>query len=1293
MASYKPGFDPPTRLDDSLQSKRQGTHIQPGMSRLEVREVEIVRLTGHTDSSRRRQAPPIRLPRPSTRGPSPRPKLISDTKARGFPEISSSSGKSTTTTMISSNAPALKGKASRNVLRRKPSSIAWQQPSTSRPRIERAGSSSPSKWQQIPAEERPSIESSLKSAEAYNEIFMRTTSRNNTTEASPQVIPELDRYRTSREQNVGQLQRFNIGTLRLTTQELSPHASSSVTPSVTPGFSSTQNRHSGYSGSGYSASPSTRFSESPGPGAYSRDTTPTSMSSQSPGIMAPSKTITTPRLPQGSPALSRPPLTRRRTGSTSVEPEEPIPESRTLFLVKESLNSSSNSTVKNNGMEKDRKEKRPSPLPPSPPPRKSSQKFKKERSEDGTPKTATKTPAKPVMTSLSDSSPSKNVPPVRPSRKGTPDLLSQQFSESMAVIQSNLVGIPFSQERRRSGTALPRGMSPQALCPQQESRNLSRGSSPSLVQPLRREGTPAPSSIGIVPNLRSPQEPHPSIRAPTVRTPSPSVVNSRPRFGFFGRRAKTTPEVSTLQNNGKASRKGPAAGTGHEGYGRYGAPRGRSTSAGGSSVSRDRSMSASQESITSTQTHDPFLRERMSPVVIAGGGEIVENRNMSSELMRIESNTNLPQGRLSMSMHSSKSSLSQDAAARTTLWPSLLPNDSKAATSLAVKPRVRRPSDSSDDAIGKPSLEFRRSIQRLNSSTGILNLPKPLNVTKAGMSPSLKSLESSIMSEESQPEPERGRKGQLTKPRKLEKRPRSPRKWNFFHRPQPHIETMAVAIGRPPVKAVPHYAMLDSSDEQQDPESMDLEDILLDADVVDLSNEELDALQFGTYTENLRRIEDLNTMMEKPVTEPIPERRPILFSSPEPMNSTPELPQPGKFVAKEFAHLQSPNLSADLNTTLPKADLHLTSEIAPLRPSRLAQVGRIPKVVSARPVATSPKSFSRPFARLSTLQSSPGPVVLDQESVGLGPSPPKPSTPKSIQDGLQHDLGPRGLCLGLGLDLRSNSPDLKLDSTLANHRDFLSFSPRKDSEATTNSSGGMSFTGTTAIIPDANAALVEDEIWDEYNDLIENDNVIMIPPSTSSSHCAPFQYESYESGRMERNKVQTTENLAPETMSLSSPRRSTTSSSVYSGDMTARMRDALAAAPTPTTPMSFTDFFSGYGDRNNSVPCDSERNPKRSSQGSSRKSGSSNSHAKTNSVLMTIAEQESNSSISQVNLRVGSMTVSKWLTFGHVLFSPAREELMQVEGSNKRHSILVIDGLGNGTLQLQLIDWTLMNCR
>ena len=203
---------------------------------------------------------------------------------------------------------------------------------------------------------------------------------------------------------------------------------------------------------------------------------------------------------------------------------------------------------------------------------------------------------------------------------------------------------------------------------------------------------------------------------------------------------------------------------------------------------------------------------------------------------------------------------------------------------------------------------------------------------------------------------ERGRMGQLAKPKKLEKRPKSPRKWNFFHRSQPTPKSppevaVPVTLGRPPIKPIPHYAMLDSSDEQIDPDSMDLEDILLDADVVSLSNEELDALQFGHSKENIRRNEDLR-MVSPDVPEELTHlNAPPLFASPEPMPSTPEIPQ---------------------------TDLHLTPATAPIRPSRLPQVGRIPKVISARPQATSPKSFSRPFARLSTLQPLLSPIVLRQ---------------------------------------------------------------------------------------------------------------------------------------------------------------------------------------------------------------------------------------------------------------------------------------------------------------------------
>ncbi|KAH9223842.1 hypothetical protein DL95DRAFT_57774 [Leptodontidium sp. 2 PMI_412] len=1282
MASYKSGFDPPTRPGDLPRGRRLGAYMQAGAAgppAKEHRESDIAHISGQMDSRRGvvpgTRPPQTGLPRPSIREPSPSTRQRPERPERperpkGITASSFGFGRAASKAPAEKVQPELKGKSSRNVLRRKPSSIA-QLPGNTRPGIERAGSSSPTKWSQTSAEQRPSIDSSMRSTEAYNEIFTRPKARAPPVKDSPPIIPELDRYRTGPEA-FGAHSRVHADLPpKLSTHDLPPPTPLlSGTPVYYSGGSS-HHRYSGYSGSGYSASPSTRFSESPGPGSYSRDTTPTSMSSQSPGIIAPLKPIT-PRLRQGSPALSRPPVTsvtRRRAVSIPSEGDSVPVDQHGLPSLRESLtSSSSNSTVKGEGKPKEKKKKkRLSPLPPSPPPRKSSQKFKKARSEEqDSPSKPSQAPAKPVMTSTESSpakaqvvqasaaAPKKAGPPARPSREGAPDLQAQ-LGESMAVIQSNLAGISFSPDGRRS--SLPRStitsppLGPRA---QQSSRLPSRNPSPVPVQSSPREATPAPSGLGIIPSLKPQQNP-PASRGMVSRTPSPSLANTKPRFGLFGRRTKTAPELPTVEPKEKVLRKGPVAGTGHEGYGRYG-HRGRSSSAGGLGRGRDRSMSgasSSQESVGSTRAHDPFLLERMSPVIIAGGGEIVENRNASSEFSRSESNTSLLLGRPSMDSKGS-SNLSHEVS-RTTLWPSALPKEPTKRASAIAMPKGRRPSDSSDDGIGKGSLAFRRSVQRLDSSSSALNLPRPLNFS-GGASPSINSLDTSIMSDESQldmrQELEKARKIQITKPKKLEKRPRSPRKWNFFHRshPTPKLEAqpalqVTVAKSAPKSAAIPHYAMLDSSDEQQDLGAFDLEDILRDADIVSLSNEELDLLQFGEIKENQRRMEDLHSLMVPPLDDKAP-----IFLSPEPIQVTPELPQ---------------------------TDLHLVKETAPVRPSRLPQVGRIPKVISARPEATSPKSFSRPFARLSTAQPLPKPQIIDKDSVGLGPSPPKPSTPEPFQTrfpyGEMEDVS------------RQSSAESKTDSTGASHHDFLAFSPRKNSEATTSSSGGLSLAGITAVIPEANAALEEDEVWDEYDDLIENDDTVKVPVSATSSHGVPFQYESYESRRIRKSKVQAKESptltsapkIKEQVIELPERRSALTSSSVYSGDMSARLRDALNTIPTPTTPMSFTDFFSGYGDRNNSVHGESAQKPRRSSHSSSRKSTSSSSHSRSISGLRTIAELENSSPISQVNLRVGSMTVSKWLTFGHVLFSPAREEIMQLEGSSKRHSILVIDGLGN----------------
>jgi hypothetical protein len=1244
MASYK--TNPPLRDADSNPPRRMATHTQPsrGENR-EYREAEVAHPLGQTDTRRRMQvSQPMGGARPHMRDP---PSLRSRPEAQKAPSSSLRFGRPETRPM-GPDPPPLRAKSSRNVLRRKPSSIAQTgvptpavqsymppAPVLAPPTTGRRPSATAMQF----TERRPSNDQTLRSAEAYHDIFTRTGPRvPSATQATQPIIPELDRYRSRPEDTVPS-RRMELPH-KLSTQDLPPPFPTTIVTPVYSGGSSSGQRYSGYSGSGYSVSPSTRFSESPGPGcgAYSRDTTPTSMSSPSPGIYLPVKAVT-PRQRQGSAstASNRPPVssvTRRKGGSISEIDVVASPvDSSGLSVVRESLtSSSSNSTVKGDASAKEKKKKkRLSPLPPSPPPRKSSQKFNKPSPGDfDSPSKASPSPARPLMTSPSESSPARPARPVRPSREGTPDLQSQ-LGASVTVIQSNLPALSFAQQDRRR-SAIPPPLQVQTNLRPQGTRIPSRNPSPGPIPPSPREGTPAPSGLGIVPDLRPPITP--ALRSSSRgTTPSPSQA-TRPRFGLFGRR-KTEPVIETKE---KAPRKGPAAGTGHEGYGKYGV-RGRSSSAGGPRA-RERSLSiasSSQESMASTPaTYDPFLLHRMSPVIIAGGGEIIENRNSGSELIRTESSTSLvmDRGRPSVdSRGSSKSNLGHGAE-RTTLWPSAMPKEPTRRISGVSASKGRRPSDSSDDGFGRSRLALRRSVQRLGDATGVLNLPRPLNIPSTGMSSSMTSLDASLMSDDSQMQTgsgilPHGRKGQLTKPKKLEKRPKSPTKWNFFHRSKPSTKTtapaMAVTVGKATAKSVPHYALLDSSDEQPDIDPADLEDIMMDAAVVDLSNEELDALQFGSDKFKSGHMDDILVNLSAPLElKPAP----IIFSSPEP-----------------------------ITPVLPPTELHLVKETAPIRPSRLPQVGRIPKVISARPETTSPKSFSRPFARLSVAQPQPQ-VVADRQSVALGPSPPKPSTPEPAIP---------------GTSLRQTSGDSKAESaSTASHLDFLAFSPRKNSEATTNSSGGLSFVGTTAIIPEPDADLEEDEVWGEYDDLIENDETIRVPGSATSSHGVPFQYESYESRRIRKSKMLPKESPtlteAPK-ISHSDERVShLTSSSVYSQEMSTRLKEALTALPTPTTPLSFTDFISSYRDRN----IDSASKPNRSSHNSSRKSGSSSYSSQ-----MSMEEQENPSPRSQVNLRVGSMTVSKWLTFGHVLFSPARDDVDQ-EGVEKAQSVLVIDGLGNG---------------
>lgn len=1027
---------------------------------------------------------------------------------------------------------------------------------------------------------------------------------------SPILYPELDRYRDIRRPSNGSDANIQVP-FRLATHDIPPPTPASLLFSGTSG------------------SPSTRFSESPGPGSHSRDTTPTSIASQSPSLISPFRGASSNgRI--NSPSQTRPPITRRTPGSLPVEVGVIAVDPQGLAAVRESLNSSSsNSTVREGDKVANKaRSKRLPPPPPSPPPRKSSQKFG--HGQDGpTPSRTVRKVSRPVIKSPSPerstkplsalpSEPSRAAPPSRPSRNGAPDLQSQLHSP-MPIVHSNLSSQSLPTERRGSDSGVPNSLSPPPV-------HLSRGhrTASSSRLPIGGEVT-----AGAGRKLVEPKNIAAAQQSRVTRTPSPNVTSSF-RFPFFGRK-KTTDELQVDKDKGrKVIRKGPAAGTGHEGYGRLGAARKRS-----SSISQiARTSPGSQSSQDSFTSNDPFLAERISPVIIAGGG-VIENRNTSSDLSRTDSSQSL--GYLSKT--SSEVSSTTRQAPRNALRPSPMSRPKPHIAGL------RRPSESSDSdgATTRPTLALRRSVQRLRSSPdNPLRLPQPINTSGTSTSP-MTSFDTSIMSDDSHFDLQRqfSRESEAAHPaqKKLVKRPKSPRKWNLFGRSahnqhaQAKNEKVTATVKIVEKKPIPFYAMMDSS-EQEDGEPMDVQEVL-------------------RYAEVYGKSPSISGLSE-----------PARFSPKASRSSTSSPAQRPQTINRDNmearSKARSPMIPPALRLPINQPG---SSNTSASRPSRLPSVGRIPKVVSNRNDHASLKSFSRPFR--ASMQLAPQPqATANVDSIAKGPTPPKPSTPvpELTMDG--STIGSTNVASSQG-----SIPGLSPDPGRT-EKEFIAFSPRKDSESTigtssSSCSGVYAFAEATAIVPRSSDPPAEDEVWDEYNDLLGEDNG-KDPNSATSSKGIPFHLETYQS-KLAREKPMESPTIVLDGRRASRDSKATTISSTCSADMTERLRAAFQPHPSPPTSLFMSGTVSAVEvcstDEVVAKPAVSSR---RSSQ-SSRKSGRSNASCSSDDA----------SPLAQVNLRVGSMTVSKWLTFGHVLFSDIRHELVPIEGSLNRHSILVVDGLGN----------------
>ncbi|KAI1168943.1 hypothetical protein F5B18DRAFT_2700 [Nemania serpens] len=1195
----------------------------------------------HPQTSRIPQSQPaLKLPRQAD-AKGPRPSLTHETQPWS---TGSRSGIPMAKPIIAVGGHVESSKPPRNVLRRKqstmlrePLDIHARKPS----RLDYRGNGSSPSITKSPAQLDPMSPLLDQSAtQSPGETRALRPAENHRPMAQPiQIYPELDRYRDI----PAPPSRDPLGRdalYRLATEDLPP---------PTPQWSGTSS-HSQLSS--FSASPSTRFSGSPGPSPYSRDTTPTSICSQSPGLVAPMR-LPIARLRQASPAETRPPVTRRRAGSVSNEGGSFSNDPQGLAAVREALtSSSSNSTVRTEERKNTKAHLGHTPKPPSPPPRKSSQKFQKGRSMDEAQPSfhSSRIPSQPTMRSPSPSkikrsprnrapsitlSPQRRpTPPSRPSRDGTPDLYSQ-FGGPVPIIHSNLSSTSLA-EKRQSGQLQPSSL-PKTTT-QRSSQDRAGSARPSFSQ----ESALTPRA-GSLPGSQVTK----NDTGNTNRAATPSIPTFKSKFSLFGRRTKAGAEgAQTEKRKDKLPRKGPAAGTGHEGYGRVGAVKRRSSTTSSFQHGLPGLVSSS-ESLASTLSTDPFFLERMSPVIIAGG-EVVENQNSISSLIRTESNQSIPWSRPSLgSRNPSVASSNTVEGNRLTLWPSPV---------ISEPIQSRRPSDKSDyqEVVMEPTLARRRPIHGLQSQDNVSSIIS--NEINARPS-SAASMATTIHTDDSFPDIQTEQSpilpGVKAPAQKLTKRAKSPRKWNLFGRSQTSLsskkeKTSVSATVQPSHKKPPaFYTMIDSPKQEHIDDKQDIAPMSRRVEAPSVAEGQIDFHKRPPISSDTNQ-----------AVHARPEKDLASISS----KATGTIPQIWRLDTKqEFRQVEQ-------NTVEP----------FPGRPSRLPQVGRIPKVVARRPEQTSPKSFSRPFNRIS-IQLLPAPSIQpDQDSVAKGPSPPE-----SVAPTVMETESPRSTLSYVGLTKDQSHND---DSSIPGQpgREFLAFPSCENPEGSeSSSSNAPDYLAHITQVPEPPALFGEDEVWDEYDDLLQE-----APLSPTSSCWAPFPLE-IDSSKLAKEATEPLESptfvteVVPDARISVATAKTSSTSSHHSANMTARINAAFRFDSEPkVTPFPISELVSGSGDRDsskvkpNQEPEASLRDSS-SSHGAEGDKNGSNRNSQGSNKTSGSSRLSEETPLSQVNLRVGSMTVSKWLTFGHVLFSPVREELMNDNGSLKRQSLLIIDGLGN----------------
>ncbi|KAL8728284.1 MAG: hypothetical protein Q9181_005399 [Wetmoreana brouardii] len=1031
-----------------------------------------------------------------------------------------------------------------------------------------------------------------------------------------------------------------------------------------------------------SSGSSTRRSESPG--SFSRTSTPTSISSYSPSFPATTKSPL--RVRQISPTQSRPPVTRNWPGNNSKQ-ELGTGESQGLSAVQELANSSSSSdTVR--GSERPEQSNRDRTGVPNAPLQKQARQARSPsvgsesratliNAASSSLETQSRKPGfshVPTHDSFSQAAfsasqlPSKTPPP-RPSREGTPRL--EDMAAPSQIIRSNLGRLDTTGHKRRESLEKPLFDS------------ASKGEARSINHPLRstksyRLPSPVPTVVeqsqtwpsGTVrPRVASQAVSRDRVAGPGTGSRPTTATASKPhsRFGFFSRR--TSPVRSApAENTEKLAKKGPAAGTGHEGYGKYArrgrsgststsVSRGRSTSTNGTTSSKARAPESHKSSFTSREEPemDDFLRDRLTPVIISGG-RVSHDHDSGTELYR------------TTSAASSASAVSTDDA-RLGGPTSRFGDSSMTINSTTVSRRESRTLPRGQEGLGSgktsdggdgaqsfgPTLATRRSLHRsrLFKDGEAFKRPGQINTRAAAPSPAMSSrdtLQSSASRTTSSFRlTDEGREGNWLKSRKTEKSLKSPSKWNFFQRAnaaqtnpsrrpsheQERPEELPVAVTRvPEARSVAHYAMIDNNGQDVDePEGL---------------------------------VPSLKSIRDPSVSERTPtDKNPQLASRRQEYKQSILLPSPPT-MAGEFANIQGPPSSKVLFRQ-PVKELQKPVEAQKPNEPRLQQVGRIPRVVSKRdrPHKPPPQSFSRPFVRGPTAEQSntssesqtERPYALDRPVLGIQ-TEVIPSNP-----------------WGDPYSAKPASAPTRSQAQLSSHNgdEFLIVPQRHDSDLSGSSSSGIvSFVLAAAENNKPPHPPNEEDVWKEYDDFLDTvESPVPLAtdpleiatrrhsPSENRMTPAPLQIRKGSSTSLTHsNSAQELPpmNFAPTSALPSPPSRAT-----------------LLSPNFAASPMSFTEFIAGYGDRNRGSAVSKRQSSVSGSRYSQASVRSTISEAEQKRHTQIMAEKTRNSSGSQSNLRFSALMTSRWLSFGRVLFSPAHDDIQ----TTKQDRVLVLDGLGN----------------